>query len=107
MHYLRMTGWYVMRLNSGKFAIGEGAGRRFVVGQDAGTPDLVAFKMHHSFSSDHACNHVRLVFIEVKRPGNKPTPTQLAKMEELRRYGARCFVATSLEDVQRELGGAA
>jgi Holliday junction resolvase len=95
MQYLRTKGWYVMRLNSGKFSVGEGAGRRFINGQDAGTPDLMAFIALPT--------GIRLYFIEVKRPGKKPTPLQKAKMEDLEKYGAHCFVATCIEDLTNEL----
>lgn len=44
-----------------------------------------------------------LLVIAVKRPGNKPTPLQKAVMEELESFGARCIVATSVEDVERAL----
>lgn len=43
----------------------------------------------------------RLLCVEVKRPGNKPTDTQRMVMAELEAHGARCLVATSVEDVRR------
>lgn len=99
INYLRIKGYYVMRLNSGKYAVGEGRDRRFVMGQDAGTPDLMAFK-------DHTMkDFVELLFIEVKRPGKKATSLQEAKMRELTDYGARCIVATSVEDLKEKLYG--
>ena len=91
VHLLRIKGYYVMRLNSGKFSVGEGRTKRFINGQSAGTPDLMAFK--------EISGRVRLLFIEVKRPGKKPTILQAAKMKELTDYGAICLVATSPDDL--------
>lgn len=104
MHYLQAKGWYVMRLNSGKFAVGEGSNRRFINGQEAGTPDLMAFK-----DIEYKCGHdthvqTDLVFVEVKTPQNpKPTDIQERKMHELEEHGARCIVAHSLEELQEQL----
>ena len=91
MHYLRAKGWYVMRLNSGKYSVGEGRAKRFIMGQDAGTPDVMAFKSGH------------IVFCEVKRPGKKATLLQKAKMEELEQYGAKCIIATCIEDIEKAI----
>ncbi|SRR5258708_4596250 len=99
--YLRLRGWYVMRLNSGKYSTGEGSHKRFVVGQDAGTPDLMAFKEWYPEGAPNK-SEVLLYFIEVKRKGNHPTDLQEAKMEELERYGAICIVATSIEDLKNQ-----
>lgn len=46
----------------------------------------------------------RAVAIEVKRPGEKPTPEQAAYLERVRAAGGLAFVATSIDDVIRELG---
>lgn len=103
MNYLQAKGWYTMRLNSGKFAVGEGASRRFINGQEAGTPDLMAFKdVEYNCGKDkHA--QTDLVFIEVKTPKNKPTDIQERKMHELEEHGARCIVAHSLEELEEQL----
>lgn len=100
MQYLRYKGFYVMRLNSGKYAMGEGPSKRFIVGQEAGTPDILCFRegfIHRGVT------HAQMIFIEVKKSGNKPTILQTAKMQELEGYGAKCFVATSIEDVESQL----
>lgn len=94
INYLWSKGYYVMRLNSGKYSVGEGKSRRFIMGQDAGTPDLMAFKKCETNFA-----HSELLFIEVKKPGNKPTALQTAKMAELEGYGAQCMVASSVEDL--------
>lgn len=118
INYLRINGYYVMRLNSGKYAVGEGRDRRFVMGQDAGTPDLMAFKAleipilgkHIPEGIDAVINKIAVstifvLFIEVKRPGKKATSLQEVKMRELTDYGARCIVATSVEDLKEKLYG--
>lgn len=106
--YLRMRGYYVSRMNSGKYSVGEGGQRRFIMGHEAGTPDLMAFKQSPLEITCYRCETkyaiepkpTGLLFIEVKRPGKKPTLLQKTKMEELRRFGAKCYVATSVEDLQ-------
>lgn len=45
----------------------------------------------------------RFMAIEVKVPGNKPTPHQLQFIEDVKAHGGIAFVATSIEDVEREL----
>lgn len=97
INYLRYKGWYVMRLNSGKYSVGEGRSTRFIMGQEAGTPDLMAFKDSFYGKGESI---VSLIFIEVKTPKNKPTPLQTAKMKELEEYGAMCLVATCIEDLE-------
>ncbi len=71
----------------------------------AGTPDIMAFKMVSvttMIRPEHqlTVESLRPLFIEVKRPGKKPTPLQQMKMEELESFGARCLVAHSVEEVE-------
>jgi hypothetical protein len=83
--YLRLKQYHVLRLNSGALPNAQG---RPVHMLPAGTPDVLAIK------------DGRALFVEVKRPGKRPTARQEAMMETLRGYGARCLVATSVEDLQ-------
>jgi len=53
----------------------------------AGTPDIIA------------CLNGRFIAIEVKRKGNKATPLQLAKIEQIRASGGIAFIAYSKDDV--------
>lgn len=79
--YLDARHIYNDRLNAGKVRIGS----RYIQFAKNGTPDrwcLVKGKM---------------VFIEVKRKGKKPTPEQLERHEELRSHGAVVIVSDSLE----------
>ncbi len=100
INFLRIKGWYVMRLNSGKMRYTNSSGKqKFVMLQDPGTPDIVAFRQDISLRTVEV--GVKLIFIEVKVPGNKPTWLQQQKMQELEKYGAKCFVATSVEDVEK------
>lgn len=50
-----------------------------------------------------ACIRGRSVQLEVKRPGERPTPLQLKRIEEWRRAGAVVAVVNSVADVRRLL----
>jgi hypothetical protein len=50
-----------------------------------------------------ACIRGRSVQLEVKRPGERPTPLQLKRIEEWRRAGAVVSVVNSVADVRRLL----
>lgn len=50
-----------------------------------------------------ACIRGRSVQLEVKRPGEKPTPLQLKRLEEWRQAGAITGVVTSLEETRAVL----
>lgn len=45
----------------------------------------------------------RTIWIELKKPGEKPRPSQIARIKELRSYGAEVYVADNNEDVDRIL----
>ena len=70
-----------------------------------GLPRSHAHKIHGSRYSDagepdiDACIDGRSVKIELKMPGNKPTPVQMASMRRWERSGALVFWATSLDEV--------
>lgn len=102
---LGMRGYYVQRMNSGAMFTGEGRNRRMVRMNKAGTPDIMAFApKHFSVNKEWApVELVDLLFIEVKRPGKKPTELQRMKMEELESFGARCIVAHSVEEMEAAL----
>ena len=46
----------------------------------------------------------RLLGIEVKRPGGKLSPAQVAFIDRINAEGGLAFVAFSVDDVMRELG---
>lgn len=79
-------------MNAGRFSVGEGRSRRFIRGHEAGTPDLQAFREGKS--------GLELYFLEIKRPGKKPTPVQEQEMENLEHHGAICFVIHSLDELE-------
>ncbi len=91
MQYLRLQGWYVFRLNAGALPNERGRSVRML---PAGTPDLLAIR-------DGQC-----LFVECKRPGQRPTDRQRAMMATLEAFGARCVVATGVEDLERQLARA-
>lgn len=91
INYLESKGFYVQRLNSGGYKMAGG----FVHGVKAGTPDIIAFKK----VSPTYC-YPKLLFIEVKRPKGILTDEQSAKIKELERYGAICFVIHSIEELK-------
>jgi len=85
IEYLRYRGYYVLRLNAGALPNAQGRPVRML---PAGTPDVLAIK------------DGRAVFVEMKRPGKRPTALQAMTMDTLTQHGARCLVATSVEDLQ-------
>lgn len=93
-NFLEYRGYYVQRLNAGRYPMGEGKDRRFVVGVRAGTPDLMAFKKKKS-------GDTHLLFVEVKAGRNVPTDLQDRVMTELEDHGAQCIVAYGYEDVEK------
>lgn len=98
--YLQYKGYYVQRMNSGGI---RDKRDRLVRMNRAGTPDIMAFKsapLSFDLQKNYAAPSVHLLFIEVKRPGNKPTALQNAVMAELEEHGARCLVAHSVEELE-------
>ncbi len=59
----------------------------------AGQPDLLG------------CYQGRTLALEVKRPGGKPTPLQLAVLKKWEAAGAIAAVVHSVEEVKEILGG--
>lgn len=57
----------------------------------AGTPDVLA------------CVNGRFVAIEVKQPGGRVSPLQIAHIKLIRQAGGVAFVAYSLDEVKRIL----
>lgn len=93
LDYLPYFGVKAFRVNSGLIPQEYNGRRRMIRMAPAGTPDIVGCR-----KSDG-----KMVCIEVKKPGNKPTDIQVRVMDEWREYGALVFVATSVEDVQNQL----
>jgi len=98
--YLWAKRYYVQRQNSGKIKIYDSKARSYrMIGLMApGTPDIMAFK---ATPDKFGYSRIEILYVEVKRPGNKPTLLQQIKMKELESFGARCIVATCAEDLMR------
>src|SRR5882672_9108002 len=98
IQYLRFKGLFVLRLNSGAMRM-QSKGKEYLMRMSpAGTPDIMAFNSCPC-CAENAGAHI--YFIEVKRSKkDKPTALQLAKMDELREFGAVCFVASSVDDLK-------
>jgi len=92
LQFLKFNGIYCWRNNSGKLVTGQGRFRRMVTIGKAGLPDIIGLLKNGQFLG-----------IEVKREGGKLTDLQRETIEELKKNGAKCFVAYSITDVQREL----
>lgn len=87
---LRLHGCYVERRNSGAVRTQAGGLVRLA---PVGTPDLFALAPPR-----HAGAHATPVYVEVKRPGQAPTPAQAERHAELRGYGAVVIVAHSVDE---------
>lgn len=77
------------------------AGKPYTVpyGLGVGSPDLVGLLMTPAGFAAWFC-------IEVKRPGEQPTPAQLKCHAIWRRFGARVAVCTSVEEARAALADA-
>lgn len=93
LDYLALLRILCWRNNSGAVALGEGKSRRYVRYGQKGSSDILGVLPPSG----------RLLCIEVKRPGNRPTEHQTAWLERMRAAGAVCVVAYGIEDVQRVL----
>lgn len=46
----------------------------------------------------------RIVFMEIKRPGGKPRPSQSSEIRELRDAGAEVYVCDTMDRIRKCLG---
>lgn len=79
---------------------------KFVCPGQVGVPDRIFGRPDKRLMCvDMAPNtfHARVVLIEVKRDGEKPTEKQLSKHREMRRYGFEVHWVDNLEDAMRIL----
>jgi Holliday junction resolvase len=90
IRYLEDAGWYVVKI---------------LQTTKNGWPDLQALRLgpHEAYGDIDIGRQPIIIFIEVKRPGTKPTPLQLIRHEELRSRGFRVIVADSLESLIEQL----
>lgn len=76
--YLRGRGAYVFKVHGSEF-------------QEPGTPDLLC------------CYRGHFIGLELKMPGEKPSPKQVYIMGLIREAGGVAHVASSIDDVERIL----
>jgi hypothetical protein len=96
-----VKGYYVQRMNSGAL---RDSRNHLIRKNRAGAPDIMAFKLTvDSWMCTSQHEILDLLFIEVKRPGNKPTALRKAVMAELESFGARSIVAHSMQEVENAL----
>ena len=92
LEWLRWHKFFVWRNNSGMQVL-PGKDKYYVVRQGIkGSSDIIGILPGGQFLA-----------IEVKRPGNKPTPDQDAFMEKINTLGGVAFVAYSIDDVEKKL----
>lgn len=95
LNYLPYFGVKALRINSGMIRATNKYGKNHMIRMaPVGTPDIIG--CHKSG---------RMVCIEVKKPSTKNNVTtwQQNSLDEWRDAGALSFVATSIEDVEKEL----
>lgn len=92
LNYLGNKGIKAIRVNAGRYAVGEGKNRRMIMGAPTGTPDIIG-----------VIPGGRALYVEVKRPGKKPRPSQVQVMDEYKYFGAVVCVATSVDELQETL----
>jgi hypothetical protein len=94
IRYLEDAGWYVVKI---------------LQTTKNGWPDLQAHRLQEFDIIDgnplfyNTRTYGETSFVEVKRKGEKPTPLQLIRHEELRSRGFRVIVADSLESLIEQL----
>ena len=89
--YLKAVGALVIRNNTGAMRWGAGGGRMMRFGSK-GSPDLIAL-----------CWSLPTLFIECKRPGAKLSEDQERWHMDALKRGHRVIVASSVEDVMRDI----
>lgn len=83
---LSKLGWLTFRVNVGKVKMEDG--RIFDTGLPPGFSDLIAFKDGTT------------IFIEVKKPGGRPSKNQLNFKQKMEQNGFKAIIAYSFEDVK-------
>jgi len=88
--YLGYRGYLVIKFNSvGIYKKDTG---QYIPQRQLGVADLLVCSPKGEFLA-----------IEVKRPGGKPTEHQKVFLDRVKSLGGRAFIATSIDDVEREL----
>jgi hypothetical protein len=92
--WLKLRGVFAWRNNTGAFK-GEHNGKtRFIRFGFSGISDILGILPGG-----------RALAIEVKMPGNPPTGPQIAFLDAVKAQGGVAFIATGIDDIERELEG--
>jgi len=98
LEVLSCMGVKAWRMNTGRYGVGEGKYRRFIMGAPAGTPDIIGI-----LGRNYKKHFGRMIAIEVKKPGGKTSIIQDRVINEFLDFGAYTFIAYSVDDVQEQL----
>lgn len=91
--YLHLQGFYVLRTNSGAVPVEYKGKSRLFRGTPAGTPDIIC-----------CCpKDGKLIGIEVKAPGKRPTELQRQTLQAIKRAGGIGIYVTSLDELIKDL----
>lgn len=104
LEYLRLRGAFCWRANSGALRVPAAGGRkgRYVRFNSAeGCSDVLAVLWARAGGGPETAG--RLLALEVKRPGEKPTAKQQRFLESVRRAGGLALVAAGLDDLAGQL----
>ena len=94
LRWLKRHGCLAMRINSGAMSVRSERKNRWIqFSSEPGTSDILGVLPGGRFFA-----------IEVKRPGQKPTPKQEAFLQRVTRRGGLALVASSGEDLERVVG---
>ena len=69
-----------------------------------GTPDILVVRLRAWEGEPILGEYGQAYFLEVKRPGAKPTPAQLAEMAKWTDVGAVCCVVRSVQEALDAVG---
>lgn len=85
--YLRYHGFFVVKINN--VGIWDQKRKVYIPPPRKGVSDLLCVRDGHFYA------------IEVKRPGKKPTPEQIAFLRDVEAHGGTALVAMGLDDVKQ------
>lgn len=96
LDYLRFVRrWPAWRNNTGAVRVG----RRLIRFGEVGAADVLGILPAGRYPLLDPTTAGRLLAVEVKRPGNRPTPAQLAWLDMVREAGAVALVVHSLDEL--------
>ena len=98
IEWMNYNGFKVIRINSGQAKVQDedkegNINHRRIMLAPSGTPDVIGCYKKTG----------RMVLVEIKRPGRRAKKNQQLIMDDWKKAGAYVFVATSIEDVKKEI----